>query len=60
MTTVEMGAVKFTSIKAAYETAKRKNPELKYITFYMRLRMGSKTGTAMRKPVRKYTKKEMH
>lgn len=57
MTTVEMGAIKFTSIKAAYETAKRKNPNLKYITFYQRLRAGENTAKAMRKPVRQYTKK---
>ena len=57
MVTLNMGAVKFTSIKAAYETAKKKQPDLKYITFYMRVRMGSNTATAMRKPVRKYQKK---
>lgn len=57
MTTVEMGAVKFTSIKAAYETAKRKNPNLKYITFYQRLRYGDSVKLASVKPVRKYVKK---
>lgn len=29
-----------------------------YITLYMRLRMGMKPATAMKKPVRKYEKKE--
>ncbi len=54
MVTLEMGAVKFTSIKAAYETARKRQPKLKYITFYMRHRMGMNVQAAMKKPVRKY------
>ena len=57
MVTLNMGAVKFTSIKSAYETAKRKQPNLKYITFYMRHRMGMNVQAAMKKPVRKYNKR---
>ncbi len=45
------------SIKAAYEAAKRRNPELKYITFYMRYRMGNSVQAASVKPVRKYIKR---
>lgn len=54
MVTLEMGAVRFTSIKAAYETARKRQPKLKYITFYMRHRMGMNVQAAMKKPVRKY------
>lgn len=57
MVTVNKGAVKFNSIKAAYEAAKRRNPQLKYITFYMRYRMGNSVQAASVKPVRKYTKR---
>lgn len=57
MVTVSKGAVKFSSIKAAYEAARRRNPKLKYITFYMRHRMGQSVQSASVKPVRKYTKK---
>lgn len=57
MVTLEMGAVKFRSVKAAYEAAKKKQPELKYITFYMRYRMGMGVQKAMKKPVRKYERK---
>lgn len=53
---VNKGAVKFGSIKAAYEAAKRRNPNLKYITFYMRYRMGQSVQAASVKPVRKYTR----
>lgn len=63
MTTLKNGAIKFKSIKAAYEAAKRKNPDLKYITFYMRFRkaekaggLGWSVGSAMQQPVRKYQK----
>lgn len=56
MVTLSMGAVKFTSIKAAYETARKRQPNLKYITFYMRHRMGMNVQAAMKKPVRKYRK----
>lgn len=58
MVTITKGAVKFNSIKAAYEAAKRRNPQLKYITFYMRYRMGMNVQAASVKPVRKYTKQE--
>ena len=61
MVIVKSGAVKFNSLKAAYEAAKRRNPNLKYITFYMRQRalekrggLGWKVGSAMQRPVRKY------
>lgn len=63
MTVLKNGAIKFKSIKAAYETAKKKNPELKYITFWKRFKsveatgLGWKVGTAMQKPVRKYERK---
>jgi hypothetical protein len=33
---------------------------IKYITAYMRLRMGQKPLTAAKKPVRKYSKKVVH
>lgn len=57
MVTVNKGAVKFNSIKAAYEAARKHNPQLKFITFYMRLRMGASVQSASVKPVRKYTKR---
>lgn len=57
MVTVNKGAVKFSSIKAAFEAAKRRNPQLKYITFYMRYRMGNSVQAASIKPVRKYNKR---
>ena len=64
MVTVKAGAIKFKSLRAAYEAAKKRNPELKYITFYMRFRaaekqggLGWKVGTAMQRPVRKYERK---
>ncbi len=57
MVTVTKGAVKFKSLKSAYEAAKRRNPELKWMTFYMRHRMGMNVQAASMKPVRKYTKK---
>lgn len=58
MVTVTKGAVKFKSLKSAYEAAKRRNPELKWMTWYMRQRMGMSVQAASMKPVRKYTKKE--
>lgn len=54
MVMLQSGAVKFRSIKAAYEAAKRSNPKLKYITFYMRHRMGQSVQAASKRPVRKY------
>lgn len=56
MVNIEMGAVKFKSIKAAFETAKKKQPKLKYITFYQRLRYGDSVKAASIKPVRPYKK----
>lgn len=63
MVTVQKGAVKFKSLKAAYEAAKKKNPNLTYICFYMRQRAAEKRGglgwnvsQAYHKPVRKYNK----
>lgn len=41
----------YKSIKLAAEAA-----GVKYITLYMRLRAGDKAATAMKKPVRVYTK----
>lgn len=65
MVTVKSGAIKFTSLKSAYESAKKRNPKLKYITFYMRQRaqekrggLGWKVGSAMQRPVRKYERKQ--
>jgi hypothetical protein len=64
MVTVKNGVIKFKSLKAAYEAAKKRNPELKYITFYMRQRaiekrngLGWKVGSAMQRPPRKYQRK---
>lgn len=65
MTVLKNGAIKFKSIKAAYEAAKKRNPELKYICFYMRMRaqekaggLGWSVGSAMQKPVRKYERRQ--
>lgn len=65
MVTVKAGAIKFKSLKAAYQAAKKRNPKLKYITFYMRQRAAEKrgglgwvVGSAMQRPVRKYEKRE--
>lgn len=43
----------FKSIKLAAAAA-----GVPYMTFYMRIRMGTPVGQAMKKPVRKYQKKE--
>lgn len=66
MVTIKSGAIKFKSIKAAYEAAKKKQPDLKYITFYMRQRkvekeggLGWAVGSAMQRKVRKYERKGM-
>lgn len=66
MVTILKGAIKFKSIKAAYESAKKKNPELLYITFYMRQRakdkrngLGWTTSQAYAKPVRQYNKQQV-
>jgi hypothetical protein len=53
MVTVELGKKKrkFKSIKQLADAA-----GVSYITMYMRLRMGTKPATAMKKPVRAYRK----
>ena len=55
MVTIEMGNKKrkFKSIKEAAEAS-----GINYITLYMRLRAGDKPATAIKKPVRKYNKKQ--
>lgn len=52
---ISMGPKKkvFKSIRLAAEAA-----GVPYMTFYMRLRMGMPAQKAMKKPVRKYEKKE--
>jgi hypothetical protein len=52
--TVSLGTKKkaFKSIRLAAEAA-----GMPYMTFYMRLRAGMKPGEAVKKPVRKYSKK---
>lgn len=57
MVTVNKGAVKFRSLKAAYEAARKYNPNLKWMTWYMRVRMGKSVQAASVKPVRAYNKK---
>ncbi len=54
MVTVDLGNKKrkFKSIKQLADAA-----GVSYITMYMRLRMGTKPATAMKKPVRQYVKK---
>lgn len=57
MVQVQMGAVKFTSIRAMAQTlsAKTGEPEQRvYMRLYMRMRAGKKAGTAFQKPKRKY------
>lgn len=53
--TVSMGTKKkvYPSIRLAAKAA-----GVPYMTFYMRLRMGTKPATAAHKPVRKYVKQE--
>lgn len=55
MKTVSLGSKKkvYKSIKLAAAAA-----GVPYMTYYMRLRMGTKPTTAASKPVRKYTKQE--
>lgn len=64
MVTVKAGAIKYSSLKAAYEAAKKRNPKLKYITFYARVKakenklgLGWSTNAAMLKKVRAYNKR---
>lgn len=66
MVTVKAGAIKFKSLKAAYQAAKRRNPNLKYITFYMRQRAAEKrgglgwvVGSAMQRKPRSYVRKAL-
>lgn len=60
---IKTGAIKFKSITAAYESAKKKQPNLKYITFYARVKakenklgLGWSASQAYAKPVRSYKK----
>lgn len=57
MVTINKGAVKFKSIKAAYEAAKKKEPKLSYMTFYMRMRNGKSVSQAFHAKVRRYEHK---
>ena len=66
MVTVKAGAIKFKSLKAAYQAAKKRNPNLKYITFYMRQRAAEKrgglgwvVGSAMQRKPRSYVRKSL-
>lgn len=59
MVTINKGAIKFKSVKAAYESAKKKQPDLKYITFYMRIRAGKPVSEAYHAKVRKYERKQI-
>lgn len=56
---IKFGAIKFKSIKAAVKAAQKKNPELSYLTIYMRLRAGKSVGSALQKSPRKYTRKNI-
>ena len=65
MVELKKGAIKFKSIKAAYESAKKKQPNLTYITVYMRVRAAEKrgglgwtTGQALYRKVRPYNKSQ--
>lgn len=51
------GAIKFKSIKKAVAAMQKRNPELSYITCYMRLRSGKAVGKALQSKPRKYTRK---
>lgn len=55
MITISLGTKKkqFKSIRLAAEAA-----GVPYMTLYMRLRAGMKPGEALKKPVRKYSRKE--
>lgn len=52
MKTVQKGAIKFKSIKAAAEAH-----NIPYMTLYMRVRAGMSVSQACHKKVRKYTKR---
>ena len=55
---IKFGAVKFKSITAAAKAAQKKNPELSYITIYMRLRAGKSVGSAIQIKPRKYVRRQ--
>lgn len=57
MVTLQNGAVKFKSLKAAYAAAQKANPDLKWMTWYMRYRFGNSFQAAAKRPVRKYNKR---
>lgn len=66
MVTVKVGAIKFKSLKVAYQAAKKRNHNLKYITFYMRQRAAEKRGglgwtpgSAMQRKPRSYVRKAL-
>ncbi len=54
---VNKGAIKYKSIKAMAESMSKKTG-IKYMTIYMRLRMGMSVSEACHKPVRAYNRKE--
>lgn len=54
---IKFGAVKFKSIAAAAKAAQKKNPELSYMTCYMRIRAGKPIGTALQSKPRKYVRR---
>lgn len=55
---IKFGAIKFKSIAAAAKAAQKKNPNLKFMTIYMRLRAGKPVGSALQAKPRKYTRKQ--
>jgi hypothetical protein len=57
MREIKVGAVKFKSIKAAVNAARKKNPELSYMTIYMRLRAGKPAGSAIQVKPRRYARR---
>ena len=54
---IKFGAIKFKSIATAAKAAQKKNPELSYMTIYMRLRAGKPVGQAIQRKPRVYTRK---
>lgn len=54
---IKFGAIKFKSITAAAKAAQKKNPELKFMTIYMRLRAGKSVGSALQAKPRKYVRR---
>lgn len=64
MVMIKSGAIKFKSLKDAYAAARKRNPSLKYMTFYMRQRAAEKRGglgwtpgSAMQRKPRSYVRK---